>query len=126
MQSMTDEGHIGRMKGLSPPQPTSRRNRIQHRLPLAQNLTVPEPQHTVPLRHKPSIARLIVQRIRVLRSIRFDNQPMFDAEKIHDIRADWHLPAELHILKPLVTQQLPKLPLRLSHIGAQSTRTAER
>jgi hypothetical protein len=74
------------------------------------HLTVGETQHPKPLRRQPGVAPSVFLRL-VKGSVGFDDQPMTQADKIDDLRADRHLSAELQTGQPSTAEHRPELPL---------------
>jgi hypothetical protein len=60
-----------------------------------QNVIVPEAQDGEPLSAKPSIACSIRTRVGMLSSINFDDDALLEGEKVRNVAAERHLPAEL-------------------------------
>ena len=54
----------------------------------------------------------------MLRSIRFNDEPMSDAEEVDDVGADRRLAAKLERLHPPVSQGVPELSLRFGRLSA--------
>jgi hypothetical protein len=50
----------------------------------------------------------------MVRTIGFNDQATAEANKIHNVFADWELAPKLHILKPMPAQEAPKCPFCVS------------
>ena len=78
-------------------------NYFHHNLSFGQHLIIPKPQYGDPLRTQPCIATLIViNRIRVLATVKLNAQSFFVAIEIEDISSDRVLAAKLRAGKTAI------------------------
>lgn len=87
-----------------------------------QYFIVPEPENRIAVFVQPFITNSVMFGIAMLRSIQFNNQPFFTAQKINDVRTKRHLPRELVAIQPAIAQFTPKPVFRLGVTGAQRAR----
>ena len=90
-------------------------NFSQHNIDLLQYIIVPEAQHTKSVFTQDFGAlRIIHGMISMLATVDFNYQRSFQTGKVHDIPADWKLPAELKVEQPPATQMLSQESFRIS------------
>jgi len=90
---------------------------------MVQDLVVGKMKHDKASRHKPSITAAVAQRLGEMRSaFRFDDEPGFLAEEVHDEGSDGMLSAELGPHDLSAAQHAPKLLLGGCRSASQSTR----
>ena len=82
-------------------------NHLQHTICVAEDVIVPEPQDSIIALPEPTVARAIRGVIRMLSAINFHNQPMFAADKIHDVWSDRFLAHELAAIDRARAQAIP-------------------
>jgi hypothetical protein len=73
-------------------------NPFEHRVQLARNLGIPEPDDAISFPLKPKLPFPIALRgfvIIVVSAVEFDDQVRGRTEKIYDVRTDWRLTAEV-------------------------------
>ena len=93
---------------------------LQHRLQFLHHLVVPEPQHRITLNPQPFItARVISRLFRVLPTIQFDDQSLFDADEIDDVAPERFLPFELQAHEAVGTQVIPEFLLGVGLVAAK-------
>jgi hypothetical protein len=98
-------------------------NRLGYALYIAENIAVPKTENAEALILQPSITFNIRLNIRVLATIGLDNEAIFETHEVHNISVvDDLLPTPAQCAQPLVTQNMPKLPFRISRIGAHISR----
>jgi hypothetical protein len=70
-------------------------DRFSHTGCIAQNLIIPEPQHTPTALREPCGPSLIIFAVGMLASVRLDDQPVLDADEVEDEAAFGVLTANL-------------------------------
>ena len=80
----------------------------RHRLPVCQNFVIPKAQYTIALHLQPACACQSGGIVGVLASVCLNDQALFVAKKINDIRPDWTLSPERVCGEAPVTQQIPE------------------
>jgi hypothetical protein len=85
---------------------------------------VPKPRDREPLRLKPSVTPNVSTAFGMLSAIAFDDEAIFEADKIGDVGADRNLPAPLRRLQPPTSQETPQrlFSVRLLNTQRASTR----
>ncbi len=94
----------------------------QQKLHAAECEIVGKSQNAVALPAQPRIARLVVRaltRIVVRRTVEFDHERMFDAEKIDEVSPDRNLSPELETCKPRAAKSAPEIFLSDGHIAPE-------
>jgi hypothetical protein len=81
---------------------------------VAKHVVIPEPQNSVVVVRKPLVANCIAGVVRVLSSIRFNNEASFAADKIDNVGTDRLLPNELVSVKGERPKPIPQSSLSLS------------
>ena len=71
-------------------------NGRKHALMVGRDHIVWKAQNLKALPPKPGVASLVMTVI-VKWAIRLDDQPLLQADKVHDIRSDWRLPAKFQV-----------------------------
>ena len=83
-----------------------------------QNFVVPEPRDRETLRSKPCVAGGVRSTFGVLGAVAFDDDAMFEADKIDDEVADGNLAPPLCLSEPSIAQQTPKRRLGVCRVNA--------
>ncbi len=94
----------------------------QQKLHAAECEIVGKSQNAVALPAQPRIARLVVRaltRIVVRRTVEFDHERVFDAEKIDEVSPDRNLSPELETCKPRAAKSAPEIFLSDGHIAPE-------
>src|SRR5271154_4024691 len=74
---------------------------------------IPKPQNLIAFARKPSVAHVISDTPRMLRTIRFDNEFMLNAEEVGDVGTNRRLATKFDRLHAPITQGAPKLSVRV-------------
>ena len=93
---------------------------LKHSIRVVEHLIIPEPQNAKPLLLKPLVSGLIRFAVSMLPAIDLNDEAPFKADEINDVSPNRHLTLEFEALKSVGAQPIPKLPLGIRHIGAQS------
>jgi hypothetical protein len=72
-----------------------------------QDLAIPEPHDRETLRLEPCVTSNVMTILGMLRAVAFDDEPMFEADKIDDVGAEGDLTTPLHRLQPSIPQEAP-------------------
>ena len=92
-------------------------------LGIRQDVIVPEPQDAIALSFQPAATLFVVRDLlRMLPAIHFDDQPMFETDKIHDERADRLLASKLRGSDLTALELLPQPPFCVRWVIAQLPR----
>jgi hypothetical protein len=86
---------------------------------MQQRVVIPEAQHAPALPLQELRSRRIGIR-RMLRTVEFDDQPLFDATEVCDVRRDRVLAAEFEPVELRTAQKPPQHALRVGHFLAQA------
>ncbi len=98
-------------------------NYFKHRFLIFQHLIIPKPQNGKALRFQKCFTRCLIPGLFiVLATIEFDDQCLFQANKVNDIRTDGMLTTKLKCGKPFGPQMMPQAFFRVRHIPAQRFR----
>ena len=81
---------------------------LQCPLHVCKHIVIPESQHAKSLRSQPGITSCIRRILRVLASIKFDDQFRFVANKINDERSDRLLTLELPPIEAMCPEMTPQ------------------
>jgi hypothetical protein len=100
------------------------RDTLQNATKIFQHIIVPETQDTKALCPQPCIAFRIIRRFgrSVLPTIDLNDEPCFEADKIHNIRTNRKLSPKRQTLKAMRSQPLPDFRLRIGHAAPKCTR----
>jgi len=91
---------------------------------IVKNVRIPETQNRKTLLFQPRIACDIHVIFGMLAAICLDNNPMFEANEVNNIAVvNDLLPTPAKPIKPLIPQNVPKLPFGIGGVGAHKPRT---
>ena len=97
-------------------------NLFQYCFGLLQNFIIPKSQHPITLsiqKRRPPL--VILNLLRMLSAVQFNNQTILHTDKIDDISAYCLLASEFYSVQPFAAQVMPQFLLGQSHILLQIT-----
>jgi len=96
---------------------------LHHAFNIRKHVVVPESDHAKSTRFQPaSPLRIRLLLVRVLPSIKFNDQFGFVTNKIHHIQTQWFLPLEFEAGEPMSSHFSPQNALRIRHLVTQAFR----
>ena len=97
-------------------------NLFQYCFGLLQSLIIPKPQHPITLSiQKRRLPLVILNLLRMLSAVQFNNQTMLHTDEIDDVSAYCLLASEFYSVQPFAAQVMPHFLLGQSHILLQIT-----
>ena len=103
-----------------------RSQRFQHALHVLQDVRVPEAKHTIALSFQPYGATPIRLRLPiVLPAVELHDQPVVDAEEVHEVGPNRHLATELVAVEASGAQAPPQGPLCIRGFSAEVSGTRD-
>jgi len=80
---------------------------------------IPEAQHPITILLQKVVALLIIFVLQMLASVQFNDEIMFQTDKIDDIRPDGFLTFEFEAKKSMAPQVIPQPGFCVCHVAAQ-------
>ena len=97
-----------------------RADHVERDVSAADHQLVAKPEDRIAMFAQPGVARGVARFLLVAimrRAVEFDREAMLHAEEIHDVTADWNLPAELQPVQPAAAQRAPEHRLGQRHLA---------
>ena len=95
---------------------------LQYSVSVFNHVVVPEAQGAIAMIAKPLVANYVAFVFGMLSAIDFDDQSLFPANEVHDVRSDGFLPDEFHSAEGSRTKPIPKSLLGKSGVTAKAPR----
>ncbi|VIO77528.1 hypothetical protein CI41S_57840 [Bradyrhizobium ivorense] len=90
---------------------------------IAQDVVVPESQHTVVVISKPFVANSIALTVGMLPTVHLNYEATFAANEVDRVKADRFLPNELVSIQPPSAKVIPQRPFRVGQTTSQASRS---